>query len=146
MNIGVDYIGMSAGAVIINDDGKYFLAKRGSKARDDVGKWEFPGGVIKFYESREDAVRRIIAEKHDFSIEIIKELGVYDVIDRANKDHWISTTFICQPVNGTPRIVNPEKCTEIGWFSFDELQKMDLSRITNLNVKHLQKESVSTPA
>jgi hypothetical protein len=51
MKIGVHYIGVSAGAVIINNESKYFLAKRESGARDDIGKWEFLGGTIKFYET-----------------------------------------------------------------------------------------------
>lgn len=140
MKIGVDYIGVSAGAVVVNEDGKYFLAKRASGARDDVGKWEFPGGSIDFYETREQAACRNIYEKHDFKIEIQKVLGVYDVIDEINKDHWISTTYICSPApKASPRIVYTDKCSDIGWFTFDELQKLDLSRITRLNVADLKR-------
>lgn len=137
MRIGVDYIGVSAGAIIVNEDGKYFLAKRAGGARDDIGKWEFPGGSINFYETREEAARRNILDKHDLEITVERMLGAYDVIDKANKDHWISATYICKPTAGRPKIVNPEKCSDIGWFSLDELQKLDLSRITQLNVKDL---------
>lgn len=138
MKIGIDYIGVSSGAVIINTKRQYFLAKRGTSARDDVGKWEFPGGAIDFYETRQEAAKRNIKEKYDFEIKIIRELGVYDVIDRKNKDHWISTTFVCEPVDERVAvIVDPHKCAEIGWFSFSELQKLDLSRITRLNVQDL---------
>lgn len=48
MKIGVEYIGVSAGAVIFNEEGKLFMAKRGAEARDDQGKWEFPGGPVGF--------------------------------------------------------------------------------------------------
>jgi hypothetical protein len=44
--IGIDYVGTSAGAVIKDKEGKIFMAQRGFKARDDVGKWEFPHGYI----------------------------------------------------------------------------------------------------
>lgn len=138
MKIGVDYIGVSAGAVIVNEHGKYFLAKRAAGARDDVGKWEFPGGTIKLFESREQAAKRNVLEKHGLQVVITDALGVYDVIDKVNNDHWISTTFICKPArNARPTIVDSKKCSDIGWFSFAELQKLDLSRITKLNVESL---------
>ena len=151
MKVGIDCIGVSAGAVIINQTGKFFLAKRGPGARDDVGMWEFPGGTIEFFETRIDAVRRIILKKHDFAIVIDGELGVYDVIDRANNDHWISTTYICRPASDArPRIVNIKKSTEIGWFTYEELLRLELSRITKLNVgdlaiKHHLTGRISSP-
>ena len=137
MKIGVDYIGVSAGTVIINDEGKFFLAKRGPKARDDLNKWEFPGGSVDFYETRENAAKRNIKDKYNLNVEIIELLGVYDVIDRANKDHWISTTYFCRYIDGKPVIHDLEKCTEVGWFSLEELQELDLSRITKLNLGDL---------
>jgi 8-oxo-dGTP diphosphatase len=141
--VGVDYIGVSAGAVIVNGEGKYFLAKRGKGARDDVGRWEFPGGTLQFFETREAAAKRNVLRKYGFEIIVEKQLDVYDVIDQANKDHWISTTYICKPAKGSkPKIMEPEKCSDIGWFTLDELQKLDLSRITRLNVQDLVIRSI----
>jgi 8-oxo-dGTP diphosphatase len=137
MKIGLDYIGVSAGAVIKNNEGKYFLAKRGPSARDDVGKWEFPGGAIEFYETRQEAAHRNIFEKYQFEIEVERILGIYDVIDKENKDHWISTTYLCHYLKGEPKIADPTKCSEIGWFTLEELQKLELSRITKLNLNDL---------
>lgn len=139
MKIGVDFIGTSAGAVIKNAIGKYFLAKRGSGARDDVGTWEFPGGTIEFYETREDAARRNVKRKYDFDIKIIKLLGVYEVIDREQKDHWISTTYIAQYAGGKEKIMQPEKCSDIGWFSLEEIGKLNLNRVSKLNLEDLKK-------
>ena len=139
MKIGVDYIGVSSGAVIINSEGKYFLAKRGAGARDDHGTWEFPGGAINFNETREVAARRNIAEKYNFEIAIDSLLGIYDVIDTNKKDHWISTTYLCHYVKGSPGIIDTDKCTDIGWFNLNELQALILSRITSRNVADLLK-------
>lgn len=139
MKIGIDYIGVSAGAVIINKKGKYFLAKRGLGARDDIGCWEFPGGSVGFYETREDAIRRIIKEKYNFEIEIKDIVGVYDVIDKDNQDHWLSTTYFCEYLYGDPEIMNKDKCDQIGWFDIDELKTLELSRITKLNLKDVIK-------
>ena len=146
MKIGLDYIGVSAGAVITNDEGKYFLAKRGPASRDDIGKWEFPGGIVDFYESREEAVQRILHEKHDLDIIPRRVLGVYDVIDQSNKDHWVSTTYVCRPAKGSEaKIMQPTKCVAIGWFTFDQLRTLQLSRITRLNVADLRTPSLAAP-
>lgn len=138
MKIGIDYIGTSAGAVIKNAEGKYFLAKRGSGARDDVGTWEFPGGTIEFYETREDAAKRNVKRKYDFEIKIVQLLGVYEVIDKVNGDHWISTTFLCEYEGGEPKIMQSEKCSDWGWFTLREIEKLNLNRISKLNLKDLK--------
>ena len=45
MKKGIDFIGVGAGAIVINDKGKVLIAKRGTNSRNEVGKWEFTGGV-----------------------------------------------------------------------------------------------------
>lgn len=140
MIIGHDYIGVSAGAVITNKEGKFFLAQRGPQARDDVGTWEFPGGSVHVFETRESAVTRIIHEKYGVTILVDSRLGVYDVIDETVGDHWLSTTYLAHIIDGQPRIVHPTKCTAIGWFTLGELQKLKLSRITTLNVTSITKK------
>ena len=133
MHAGVDYIGVSAGAVIVNDKGQYFLAKRSAGARDDQGMWEFPGGTINMHETRENAAIRNIKRKYDFEIAIDGTLDVYDVVDKKSGDHWVSTTFRCHYVSGEPKIMDPKKCDQIGWFTLGQIEKLPLSRITKLN-------------
>jgi 8-oxo-dGTP diphosphatase len=144
MKIGLDYIGVSAGAAVINGEGKYFLAKRSAGARDDQGCWEFPGGTIHFNETREQAAVRNISEKYGLEIRLQKLLDTYDVIDKQAGDHWISTTFLAGYVGGEPMIANPEKCSDIGWFSLGEIKALELSRITKLNVQDLTRLTSST--
>jgi len=139
MKIGIDYIGVSAGAVIKNYAGKYFLAKRGNGARDDIGTWEFPGGTVNFFESREEGAKRNIKEKYNLDISIVKLLDIYDVIDKTAKDHWLSTTYLCEYVGGDAKIMYPEKCSEIGWFTLEEIDGLDLNRISKLNFEDIKK-------
>jgi peptidase E len=40
MKKGIDYIGVGAGAMIFNEKGEVFLAKRGPKSRNEAGKWD----------------------------------------------------------------------------------------------------------
>ncbi len=128
---------ISAGAVIKNNDGKFFMAKRGEKARDDQGTWEFPGGKVLPMETREDAMRRNIKDKYGIEVEITKVLDVYDVIDSEAEDHWVSTTYLCNHASGEPQNLIPDKCDKIGWFSLEEIKKLKTSRITKLNLESL---------
>ena len=89
-------------------------------------------------EPRENAVTRIIAEKCALDIEIGRALGVYDVIDEGEADHWVSTTYVCRWVGGTPSISIPEECDQIGWYSADAIGTLDLSRISKRNMKDLK--------
>lgn len=76
MRKGIDFIGVGTGAIIFNDNGKVFLAKRGLKARNEKGKWDFPGGSVEFGEKIEDAIKREINEEFGIDIEIIDFLEV----------------------------------------------------------------------
>src|SRR5256886_4667062 len=46
MKRGVDYIGVGVGAIIVDERGRLFLARRGPSAKNERGRWEFPGGSV----------------------------------------------------------------------------------------------------
>lgn len=133
---GIDYIGVSAGAMIINDRGEIFLAQRGSKAKNERGCWENPGGSVEFGEKLVDAVKREIMEEYGAEIEIIEQFPAEDHLIPAEHQHWIATTFLAKFVVGSiPKIMEPDKCTSIGFFSLDNLPQ-PLSIITQLDIEH----------
>jgi 8-oxo-dGTP diphosphatase len=140
MNMGRDYIGVSAGGVIKDDQGRFFLAKRSAGARDDQGCWEFPGGSVQMFETREQAAVRNIFQKFNLQVAAGKMLGVYDVIDHDQGDHWVSTTFMCTVISGEAKIMIPDSCDEIGWFDRVEVRKLKLSRISERNLKDLKNQ------
>ena len=135
MKRGVDYIGVGVGALIVNSSGKLFLAKRGPSARNERGLWEFPGGSVEFGETLESALQREMRE--EFGIEIIvgELLDVINHILPEEGQHWVSPTYICKIISGSPAILEPEKCSEIGWFSVDEIPT-NLTQITRQNFEH----------
>lgn len=127
---GIDYVGLGVGALIFNDQYQLLLTKRGPKAKNEVGKWEIPGGGVEFGESLKEAVVREIKEELGITIQVVELLQVADHIIPDEKQHWISPTFICKIISGQPSILEPEKCDQIGWFSLQEAQKLPLSIVT----------------
>lgn len=126
---GVDYIGVGVGAIIVADDGKLFLAQRGEKARNERGLWEFPGGSVEFGETMREALFREIQEEYGVTIDIVELLTVTDHILPNEGQHWISPSFICRIIEGTPVIREPEKCAAIGWFALDDIPR-PLTQVT----------------
>ncbi len=137
MKRGVDYIGVGVGAIIINQRGELFLARRGPLAKNERGLWEFPGGSVEFGERLADALRREMREEYGMEIEVGSLLDVVDHILPEEGQHWVSPTYLCRPADGTaePRILEPGKCTEIGWFAPQQMPA-DLTIISQHNLAH----------
>ncbi len=136
---GKDYVGVGIGAVIINDEGKMLLAQRGPKAKNERGKWEFPGGGVEFGDTMEETIKREMKEELGIIIETYQQLPVLDHIIKDEAQHWITSGFIAKIKKGTPAIKEFEKCSGIGWFSLKEMEKLPLSIPTSAYVNILKK-------
>lgn len=134
MKPGQDYIGVGVGAMIFNERGDVFLAQRGPNAGNERGTWEFPGGSVDYGEKLKEAIVREIREEFDIEIEVTGLLSVDDHILPEEGQHWVSPTYLAKLVKGEPRIVEPDKCTAIGWFTLDNLPS-PLSVITRMDVE-----------
>jgi 8-oxo-dGTP diphosphatase len=132
MKEGKDTIGVGVGAIIVNDDGEVFMARRGKEATNERGLWEFPGGKVEFGEKLKDAVRREIKEEFDIDIEVIELLDVVDHILPDEGQHWVSPSYVCRLVSGEPRIVEPDKCDEICWYPIDNIPS-NITQATQVN-------------
>ena len=133
VKIGTDVIGVGVGAMVFNDQGEVFLAQRGPNARNERGTWEFPGGGVEFGERLVAAITREFAEEYGMVIEISDLLKVDDHILPDEGQHWVSPTYLARHVSGEPRILEPGKCSAIGWFRLDDLPS-PLSVITQNDV------------
>lgn len=139
MKRGVDYIGVGIGAVIISSEGKILLAKRGQTAKNERGKWEFPGGTVEFGDTMKDTIIREMKEELNIEIEPILHLPPIDHIIHNDNQHWVTSVFISKITKGKPTIMEPEKYKEIGWFGMAELQKLPLSIATIVSLDILKK-------
>jgi len=139
MKKGIDCIGVGVGAVILDSDGRVFLALRGKEARNERGRWEFPGGAVEFGEGLEEALIREVREEYGFEIEISGLLDVVNHIIPREKQHWVSPTFLCAVKSGAPSIREPHKCEEIGWFSLDRVPEQQLTIASQKSLASLKK-------
>ncbi len=135
MKRGTDYIGVGVGAVIVNEQGQLFLARRGPQAKNERGLWEFPGGSVEFGETLADALRREMREEYGIEIAVGELLDVADHILPDEGQHWVSPSFICAITSGEPTIREAAKCTEIGWFAPEDMPD-DLTQVTRVNLAH----------
>ncbi len=119
MRIGKDYIGVGVGAFILNDNNELLLQKRAVPAEKD--HWCIPGGRLELFETLENAVIREAKEETDLDIEVLKIMGVCNHIIKEEEAHWIATSYLCKIKNGEPKIMEPDKASDMKWFSLDKL-------------------------
>jgi mutator protein MutT len=138
MKRGIDYIGVGVGALIVDGAGRIFLAQRGPQAKNERGLWECPGGSVEFGETLVDALKREIAEEFGVEIAVGELVDLVDHILPEEGQHWVSPTYLCHIVAGEPQILEPQKCSAIGWFALDVLPPA-LSQITRENLANYRR-------
>ena len=134
MQEGVEFIGVGVGALVFNQEGKVLLAKRGPEARNEKGKWEFPGGSVEFNEKCEDALKREIKEEFDIEIEVLELLEVADHFVPKEKQHWVAPSYVARYVLGEPKVMEPGKIDEIKWVSLEEIDVASISLVSQSNL------------
>jgi 8-oxo-dGTP diphosphatase len=128
MKPGIDYIGVGTGAFIVNKEGKLLLTRRGPNARNQVGKWEAPGGKIEFGETSKETIVREAKEELDIDIQIDALLGFIDDIIFEEKQHRVGPTWLASIVAGEPKIMEPDMCDGMGWFTVEEADQLEKSQ------------------
>lgn len=135
MQAGKDYIGVGVGALIVDEAGRVFLTQRGPQSKNEHGTWECPGGSVEYGETLEAGLRREMREEFDVEIAVGRRVDLVDHILPQDGQHWVSPTYECRIVSGEPRIMEPEKCSAMGWFRLDDVPD-NLSVITRENLEH----------
>lgn len=105
--------GVGCGAAIVRE-GRILLVKR-LKA-PEAGHWSLPGGKVDFLERVEDAVVREIREEIGVEIELLRALGVIEMIG-IDDQHWVSPIYLARIVAGEPTNREPAKLAEVAWFA-----------------------------
>ncbi len=111
---GVDFPGVGAGLVILRDDGRVLLCRR-MKA-PEAGFWNIVGGKVDPMEPSSDAARREAEEETGLKIGNVEFLCMAEEIIEADRQHWVSLIYVTRDFSGEPRLTEPDKLSEIGWF------------------------------
>ena len=121
-------------AVLVKRGDKYLLLKRTASLGNNT--WCPPGGKVEFSEDLEVAVMREFKEEVGNDIIITKPEFVCITNDYFEKEqqHYITIHTTAEYVSGEADINEPTKFSDIGWFSLQEMNTMDLF-LPMLNLK-----------
>ena len=133
---------LGCGAAILQD-GKLLLIKRLRSPEAD--HWGLPGGKVDLLETVEHAVKREIDEELGIQLGEVELLCVVDLIDADRPEHWVAPVYVTAQFEGTPRLVEPEKHSDFGWFALHDLPA-PLTESTRVATRHLLSRNAQVPA
>ena len=120
---------VGVGVCIIKDN-KILLGKRKNAHGD--GTWSVPGGHLEFNESWEDCVIRETFEEAGIKIKNISfSTATNDIFEKEGK-HYITIFMLAEYGSGEVKIMEPDKCEQWEWFTWDNLPKPLFVPIQNL--------------
>ena len=127
-------------AVIVVRDDKVLLGRRLSVSHG-AGTWQFPGGHLEAFEEIEDCAVREVAEETGLVLQRLRR-GPY-TNDRftAEGRHYVTLYVVAEAPEGTPEVREPAKCSEWGWFDWDELPEPLFLPIVNLRRRQFRPTS-----
>ena len=106
---------VGVGVLVMNGEGKVLLLKR--KGSHGSGLWGGTGGHL---ESFADCAKRETLEEAGIEINNVRFLCVSNFQDHAPK-HYVDIGLMADLLSGEPKIMEPDKCDEMGWFDIDSL-------------------------
>lgn len=113
-------------AHIENDKGEILLQQRGIKSRDENGLYEDIGGKVDADDlTFKEAIIREIKEEagEDINLEFSNSIGIYHCYK--NNINWIFIVYFVRYINGNIKIMEPEKCIDYKFFSYDDVLNSD---------------------
>lgn len=131
---GVDFPGVGVGLAILRDN-KLLLYRR-LKA-PEAGHWNIVGGKVDHMEAAKQAARREAEEETGLKIGAVDFVQVTEQIIAADQQHWVSLLYKTSDITGEPRLTEPDKLSDFGWFSLDALPQ-PLSAFTRAILPHLK--------
>ncbi|MFA5207138.1 MAG: NUDIX hydrolase [Candidatus Paceibacterota bacterium] len=117
-----DELKKNAVAVIVDEDNKILLLKRGSNPKIwQPSKWALVGGGIEKGETPEKAIKREI--KEEINVDIDKFIKSFTI--QRNPDS-IETIFACRYKGDPTDIKLNDEHTNYGWYDVDEMEYLDI--------------------
>ena len=105
--------------VLITKDAKILMGKRKNAHGD--GTWAPPGGHLEYGETPQEGAQRDVREETGLIVNTMRWLTFTNDMFTEAKKQYITLYFVTEYISGTPQILEPDKCTALAWFAFDEL-------------------------
>lgn len=114
------YLKINASVVVIPIvENKILLLKRQNTGWED-GKYTCPSGRMEISDTPQSAAIREV--KEEIGVDISKEDLEFVHVDFVT-DTVINFYFVVRKLNSEPKIMEPELCSELGWFDLNTLPK-----------------------
>lgn len=124
---------VGVGVYITDGKGNVLMMLR--KSSHEPGTWCPPGGHLEMGESFLECCKREVKEEVGLDIEDVEFLGAVNNIFSLEK-HYVNIDFLAKGVSGAPKICEPDKCAEIGWYQLDNLPQPLMLPTANLFKTH----------
>ncbi len=123
MKIGHDFVGITTPFYCTDGKGNILMHKRTEKCRDEHHRWDTGSGKLEFDLSLEQNVLQEVLEEYGCRGEIIDSLPAHDIFREhdGKKTHWIAVPFFVKVNPAEVKNGEPEKITDLTWFSLDKL-------------------------
>ena len=131
-------------AVIFDQDREKILLTR----REDNNQWCLPGGGMEPGESASETCIREVEEETGLQVRIKRLIGVYTTPDElivyrdGNKIQLVALCFEAEIVGGELRLSC--ETTEYGYFSYSEIQELDMLLNHTRRIKDAYSEKMTT--
>lgn len=117
-------------ATFVMKDGTFLMCLRqGAHAADT---WGLPGGKLEIGETWEECSRREIAEEVGVEVANTRFLAVTNDVFKDESLHYVTLFMIADWVSGEPQVLEPHKCKEWRWFSYQAMPPNVMLPIVNL--------------
>lgn len=107
--------------------------RQGSHGADS---WGLPGGHLEFGESWEACVSRETLEEVGLTIKNIRFLTATNDVFKSENKHYITIFMIADWAGGQAKVLEPDKCLSIGWFTYDTMPTNIFLPLINLKLNN----------
>jgi len=110
---------VGTGIFVMNDKNQVLFQKRTGSHGSNT--WCIPGGHLEWQESFLENAIRETKEETDLDVEDVEIVGVTNDIFKEENKHYITIFMKATKWSGEPRITEPDRSLEMGWFDLDKL-------------------------
>ncbi len=114
----ISFMARDMTAALIIRDGRLLLVHN----RKHGLRIEPPGGKKHEDEGWEDSVVREVGEELGVIVRPVRLFGTYAT--HSPEGEFSVRLYLCEIISGEPRVMEPEKIPEFGWYSLEDIESM----------------------